>query len=223
MTLPVQALNAAFHALEDLPFAVHRLARPEVDDFLSLLGGRAVSIIPAVAEQAQVCERLVQLIHGKQIAATGSIASSSSAEPIPLFARRADTALADSPNDNLPPPSLAISCRPASVTNLPTVRATGAASNGVFGDAVPSAGVQKLVDYSAKPARSGYRSATVRTELSAPHIAGSAAPPAFRSIHGTSSVARRPPAFVTKRQRARCHRGLFSLDRRTCGFGNAKR
>ena len=42
----VRVLEAAFFALEDLPFAVLGLARPEIDEiFPNLLGGRAVSIV----------------------------------------------------------------------------------------------------------------------------------------------------------------------------------
>lgn len=197
----VQALNAAFHALEDLPFAVLGLARPEVDEiFPSLLGGRAVSIVLRPLSK-RVCERLVQQIYGKQIAAADLSRIVEQCQGNPLFLEELMRTLADGRSDNLPATILAI--LQARIDNLPTVERRVLRAASVFGDAVPSAGVQRVTAASLDQVSFALGS-LVQAELLLPPRAGGTA--SSTEYSWRSSVAREAAySLLSDEERQRAH------------------
>lgn len=142
----VRVLEAALLALEDLPFALLGLARPEVDEiFPKLLSGRAVPIVLRPLSR-RVCERLVQQILGKQHAAFEPQRIVEQCQGNPLFLEELIRALAEGRSENLPASILAIV--QARIGNLPIGERHVLRAASVFGDSVPSAGIHKLVNAS---------------------------------------------------------------------------
>ncbi len=138
----VRVLEAAFLALEDLPFAVLGLARPEIDEiFPKILGGRAVSIGLRPLSK-RVCERLVQQILGKQISPSDINRIVEQCGGNPLFLEELIRAQVEGRSENLPASILAIV--QARIDNLPTLERRVLRTASVFGDAFSRAGIQQV-------------------------------------------------------------------------------
>lgn len=138
----VRVLQAATLALEDLPFAVLGLARPEIEEvFPKILGGRAVSIVLRPLSK-RVCERLAQQILGRQIAAADLVRIVEQCGGNPLFLEELIRAQVEGRSENLPASILAIV--QARIDNLPLLERRVLRAASVFGDAFSSAGIHAV-------------------------------------------------------------------------------